>query len=43
MMECSVGQKNLPALLLFCAYQNTGHPACKIMYIASAILCLEDI
>ena len=43
MMECSAGQKNLPALLLFLRVTKYRHPVCKIMYIASVNLCLEDI
>lgn len=36
------GQKNLPALL-FLRVSKYRHPVCIIMYIASVILCLEDI
>ena len=43
MMECSAGQKNLPALLLFLHISNHKHPVCKIMYIASVILWVDDI
>ena len=43
MMECSAGQKNLPALLLFFAHIKPQAPVCKIMYIASVILWVDDI
>ena len=43
MMECPVQDRKIFLRCFFLRVSKYRHPVCIIMYIASVILCLEDI